>query len=632
MKIHEPTSFDIVTTYPGRKPRHSFLFIEDTFFTLKAQWGKRLGHAFVQWDDDGKPDGVKDKQTLLNHVLVDTSATPMNTRYPIVSYGIYAIPHQLKAKYSSDTINGVIPVFRAVMAGFEVVYAASLNPFGAVRTVPIEGSPQTRLNVQVLFVNEEQLQRLNSQDKEYFLVHVQDERKPLYFPNGEVCANYYLFSSASIPLTLNGAMLRPANESIEVEGSAYGDWTQDELLSQLRKQLIQQVTSPPPEFDDTLTLRHGLLRDAMLREKLQQWLDSACSHGSLKAYGVEQGNRDQAAFRYGDILSAWADKPTVETYAVEKNWTRPKGDYGVSVSDAVIKAWRWKDYAVIEPYQPEGSVKSSDVIEPVLVPGVVKKDQRFVVMGRLKAFSPASTAEAKPDTPALIRVDQTLRNALGIDEGDRVKLHEVRLRRRGRRSLADAVIPPRHLILRVDRGDIVLIEKNACLMPETALQLLGIESGDFVHLEAPVWVETQKRFEMREVKLKAYLTPASTEDFREGLRRAMSGALFQDAAKILGVQPDIPWIYIDEAARKHLALESSFPVRVRASRRHQIVKEFRDFALILLIALLGVVVAVDMGQMLKGVMSEFYKLAGILGIAAVSVILVFWSLRSRLSP
>jgi len=91
-------------------------------------------------------------------------------RTPLLSYGANSAPEALARKLAP--LPGVeLPVLRAELAGFEVVYSAHVSPYGAVPATLVE-SPGTTAPVFVLHPTAEQHALLTATEPNYDLVEV----------------------------------------------------------------------------------------------------------------------------------------------------------------------------------------------------------------------------------------------------------------------------------------------------------------------------------------------------------------------------------------------------------------------------------------------------------------------------
>lgn len=103
-------------------------------------------------------------------VELPTGGPDLDGRTPLLSYGANAAPEALARKLAS--LPGVeLPVLRAELPGFDVVYSAHVSPYGAVPATLIE-SPGTTAPVLVLHPIPEQHALLTASEPNYDLVEV----------------------------------------------------------------------------------------------------------------------------------------------------------------------------------------------------------------------------------------------------------------------------------------------------------------------------------------------------------------------------------------------------------------------------------------------------------------------------
>jgi hypothetical protein len=98
------------------------------------------------------------------------AGTDLSMRAPLLSYGANAAPDALARKLAP--LPGVgMPVMRAELEGFDVVYSAHVSPYGAVPATLLE-SPGTTAPVFVIHPTEEQRALLTASEPNYDLVEV----------------------------------------------------------------------------------------------------------------------------------------------------------------------------------------------------------------------------------------------------------------------------------------------------------------------------------------------------------------------------------------------------------------------------------------------------------------------------
>ena len=100
-----------------------------------------------------------------------TAGVDFSARTPLLSYGANAAPDALARKLAS--LPGVeMPVVRAELDGFDVVYSAHVSPYGAVPAT-LHESPGTTAPVFVLHPTPEQQALLTASEPNYDLVEVE---------------------------------------------------------------------------------------------------------------------------------------------------------------------------------------------------------------------------------------------------------------------------------------------------------------------------------------------------------------------------------------------------------------------------------------------------------------------------
>ena len=192
-----------------------------------------------------------------------------------------------------------------------------------------------------------------------------------------------------------------------------------------------------------------------------------------------------------------------------------------------------------------------------------------------------------------VRVDQSLRNALGIPyeftDADKekytVEIYPLRLSLfQHLRYFISYILGRRYLFFRVCKADIPDMEKNICRIPSDSFKLLGCEEGDRVICEYPV--REGDIYRLRECKIKCYEASEEMIKKREEMEEENISARYPSAEKLLEVSPDIPRIFLDAHARDELHVEPIDPVRVRRDLFHLFLKQIREFGIILLLSLL----------------------------------------------
>lgn len=88
-------------------------------------------------------------------------------RTPLLAYGANAAPEALDRKLATLP-DRPLPVLRAELAGFDVVYSSHVSPYGAVVATLLH-SPGTRVSTHVVYPDAEQLPLLSATEPNYGL-------------------------------------------------------------------------------------------------------------------------------------------------------------------------------------------------------------------------------------------------------------------------------------------------------------------------------------------------------------------------------------------------------------------------------------------------------------------------------
>ena len=232
---------------------------------------------------------------------------------------------------------------------------------------------------------------------------------------------------------------------------------------------------------------------------------------------------------------------------------------------------------------------------------------------------PGALARVVPDEgqpTGTVGVDQVVRNALGVELGERALLTSAYAQRN---RLADTLIArPHYVMCRVQTADLAMVEQPVCLLAPLAMGILGLDGGDEVIVEGMPGPQG----DVRTIRLKAHAVPGDVQQRRETIGGGQLDSRFPSARDALAVHPDLPWLFLDSVARTSLGLTGKLAaVRVRASRRYQWSEEIRELLLLLVIAFVGLASLIRSLPVLLGALG---------GISLVTVLLIRTRLRLRL--
>ena len=187
----------------------------------------------------------------------------------------------------------------------------------------------------------------------------------------------------------------------------------------------------------------------------------------------------------------------------------------------------------------------------------------------------------------VVRLDQMVRDALGIAVGDRCEIAPLRIPRSVKISRWLArVFSPRWLAARVVRSAQLTMERPVAWLDPHLPPALGIDDGgDVVLLSAAPVSSDLHEFELKTIRLQALSTTPPMEAARRAALYPESRARFPDPAEVLGVFPDLPWAWIDAEAKSRLGLRdlhSCSPVLVAPSARYLFARLASRFVLAVL--------------------------------------------------
>lgn len=200
-----------------------------------------------------------------------------------------------------------------------------------------------------------------------------------------------------------------------------------------------------------------------------------------------------------------------------------------------------------------------------------------------------------PDTTVnddQIRVDQTLRNAIGVRKGDLVVVKKVNVKE----GFLKKIVGYQYEVARIGKADPADMEKNICRVPQEVIDVLAIEEGDYVEI---------KPHEGKPIKLRAFsIRPSSKLECKRGKfkeynikERALK--LQRNAHRDVGFEAEkTPIIFLDKDARIQLGggkiedeLPELMPVKIRRDTWHTVYKHLSEVSLALLLAFIGLAIA-----------------------------------------
>lgn len=186
--------YDHPDIYPGPTPPYSFIYMNGTAYRLTGS---------------GNPSSLKlnykGQKLKIAEFLKDHNVSPLEERYPVLSYGSNVCLAQLKYKYNlKPTLNDIVINLKGDLRDTDVIYAAYITRYGAL---PAMLGPMKKAKCQVwlTFYDEEQLKLISSTESVYSLAT--HHGKKLFLDCGIRPAEFYAYYFERA-LTLDGSYFR----------------------------------------------------------------------------------------------------------------------------------------------------------------------------------------------------------------------------------------------------------------------------------------------------------------------------------------------------------------------------------------------------------------------------------------
>lgn len=157
-------------SYPGKLVTSNCLLLRSWLYVIQPT----PGNALTDWKVLG--DGGPLQLTGADHlgaILSAAGALPMAKRSPVVAVGSNAAPGQLAYKYRSHPHHNIIPMTHIMTSKLAAAHSAHVSRAGYIPFIPVltEGTRRTRLNV--LWLDDEQLRRMDGSEPNYTRVIVE---------------------------------------------------------------------------------------------------------------------------------------------------------------------------------------------------------------------------------------------------------------------------------------------------------------------------------------------------------------------------------------------------------------------------------------------------------------------------
>lgn len=157
MPLKEFTNEEIIwkaKNYPYDIPNHSFIFVNGSILKV------------IDFNSDSVTDSIvliNGKNQELGEYLYSKgiySIQNLSNRTPLLAYGANASCRKLRNDFSNLAQNIVIPVIKAHLFDFDVVYSAHFSPYSSIPAA-LQYSPKTTVDIFVTYLTDSQLKQMN---------------------------------------------------------------------------------------------------------------------------------------------------------------------------------------------------------------------------------------------------------------------------------------------------------------------------------------------------------------------------------------------------------------------------------------------------------------------------------------
>ena len=258
--------------YPFARPPFSFVLAGDRALELMRPLPKRLADAAV------RARGVVVRLADYCRREGLDAPVPFSERTAVIAYGSNAAPERLRQKFGPREL---IPVLRATLAQFDVVFAPHFARYGSIPAT-LEPSPGTRVEVFITYVTASQLETMDA--SEVAAVQSHYARGLLRGIGLDLEADGRLdqaevYAAKRGALRLDGAAR--AFATIGARARRLRAHTQEEMLDLVRRSL-----APEEELDDFLD---GTIGDERRRAHWNELLRTQAANRALPGFEVRAG-------------------------------------------------------------------------------------------------------------------------------------------------------------------------------------------------------------------------------------------------------------------------------------------------------------------------------------------------------
>jgi len=184
-------------------------------------------------------------------------------RIPVIATGSNRSPEQLARKYA-DFETATIPVQRAWLGDFDVVFAAHITGYGSI-SANLLPSPGVRVDLSVTWLSDDQMARMHATEgRGHSYDYSALSGLALETEGGPVLDNAFAYIHRGGALTVDGALRGIAE--IGAEGRSYPSWLQPQAIAEAHRRLAHDGTVEAFIHENIADRDLRFAREAVLQE------------------------------------------------------------------------------------------------------------------------------------------------------------------------------------------------------------------------------------------------------------------------------------------------------------------------------------------------------------------------------
>lgn len=530
---------------------------------------------------------------LTNHLL-RLGSIGLIDRIPVLAIGSNAYPRQIHDKFSDENTDDTIPLFKGTLSNCEIVFCPYVSAKGYFPVTP-RLSWGSHSIAWLMLLTPEQLQIIEKTEPNYHFVRfVSDAMRFTVESSGEQVGGCYAFWHSSWLGAAGGGLPVICSDCVYETNDSKLDTriisSEEELLKELgnvddlNKVLIGMARENQPPEQHVHTLKNSLETPLV-------------NYGAALSEFPGQNVGDSfRIYRTGPIRHPSGSREPLAYLSFRTKTARRLGDWCTVVS---------RSQSIAEG--PDSAKQSFSQATPDQLVNALPV--RLIVD---QSMDSDQTFEGQ------ILLDQTVRDALGVSVGERCEvsgLYQPSFLKVS--AWASSLFRPQALAARAVKQSLI-IERPISWVDPALLDALGVKPGGYIIVKTAK--PCSKGFKLAQIRLQAFPTPQRLTNERTLVLFPSAEARFPNPAELLGVYPDLPWIWLDEETRNALGLDKLHPcnaVLVSPSSTYLLQRLLTRF----MIATLGI--GAGLGALLHRILGQFFKdNTGFLGFTLADIVAV----------